>query len=64
VCEVDVGTHMEDLLSQLYEDYPRYTEDLKRATLLKVGKSLSAGHLVPSFDHNHYHRQLTSRWRM
>ncbi|KAF9644443.1 hypothetical protein BDM02DRAFT_3190581 [Thelephora ganbajun] len=35
-CRVGSETDWMDLLSQLYDDYPKHTEDLKRATLWKA----------------------------
>ena len=40
VCEVGSEACTADLLSQLCEQYPRYTEDLKRATLWRASRCL------------------------
>ena len=40
-CSVGRETYWRTLLSQLYEEYPKYTEDLKQATLWKVPPLLS-----------------------
>ena len=40
-CEVDSRTRRKGLLSQLYEEYPRLTEDLKEATLWRVSRCQS-----------------------
>jgi len=40
-CKVDLQVGPIDLRSQLYEEYPDHTEDLKRATFWKVSRCLS-----------------------
>ena len=41
VCDVDQKTFKKNPLSQLYEEFPDHSEDLKRATLWKVPPFLS-----------------------
>jgi hypothetical protein len=36
LCEIDSETLWKDFLNQLFEEYPRYVEDLKGAILWKV----------------------------
>ena len=41
ICGVDSKTFKKHILSQLHNEYPSHTEDLKRATLWKVPPFLS-----------------------
>ena len=38
-CDIDPKTYRAGLLSKLYQEYPRYTQDLKEATFWKVIRS-------------------------
>jgi len=41
ICSIDPKTYRRNLLAQLYEEYPKHIEDLKKATIWKVLPLLS-----------------------
>jgi len=46
-CSVDPKTYRKNLLAQLCEEYPKYTQDLKQATIWKVPPLLSITRCLP-----------------